>query len=103
MSLYWIQSAAAVILTLGVVIVIHEFGHFILCRRLGVRVEKFAFGMGPELWGVEKGGTRFSIHAFPIGGFVKPAGENPEEAEGKPDEYFSQDWKRRLMIVAAGF
>ncbi len=98
----FLQSAIAVVFTLGVVILLHEFGHFIVCRWVGVRVEKFAFGFGPELWGMTKNGTRYSLCAFPLGGFVKPAGEDPGEGTGKPDEYFSQKWNRRLAIVAAG-
>ncbi len=97
-----VQSAAAVVLTLGLVIFLHEAGHFILCRWLGVRVERFAFGFGPELLGLTRGQTRYSLCAFPLGGFVKPAGEEPEACTGKPDEYFSQAWHRRLAIVAAG-
>ena len=101
--LNYLQSAGAVVLTFGMVIFLHEMGHFLVCRWLGVRVEKFAFGFGPELLGVTaKSGTRFSICAFPLGGFVKPAGEELESATGRPDEYFSQNWKRRLAIVYAG-
>jgi regulator of sigma E protease len=89
---------------LGLVIFLHESGHFIACRRLGVRVEKFAFGFGPELLGFTgASGTRFSICAVPFGGFVKPAGEEPSAGvEPKPDEYFGQKWNRRLIIVYAG-
>ncbi|MDE2039156.1 MAG: site-2 protease family protein [Elusimicrobia bacterium] len=98
-----LQSAAAVVLTFGTVIFLHEAGHFFVCRWLGVRVERFAFGFGPELLGVTgRSGTRFSICALPLGGFVKPAGEDLESATGKPDEYFAQSWNRRLAIVAAG-
>lgn len=101
-NLYYLQSAAAVVVTFGMVVFLHELGHFILCRWLGVRVERFAFGFGPELFGVTSEGTRFSICALPLGGFVKPAGEEIEACTGKPDEYFSQAWHRRLLIVAAG-
>ena len=98
-----LQSAAAVVLTFGMVIFLHEAGHFFVCRWLGVRVERFAFGFGPELLGVTgRTGTRFSICAFPLGGFVKPAGEELETSTGKADEYFGQPWNRRLAIVAAG-
>ncbi len=91
---------------LGLVIVLHEAGHFFACRRLGVRVEKFAFGFGTELLGfTDKRGTRFSLCAIPFGGFVKPAGEDPTlnpGVEPKKDEYFGQAWNRRLLIVYAG-
>lgn len=102
MSMYYLQSLAAVILTFGMVIFLHELGHFIVCRLLKVRVERFAFGMGPELFGVTRGDTRYSVCAFPLGGFVKPAGEDTPGADPKPDEYFGQAWNRRLAIVAAG-
>lgn len=98
-----LQQAGAIVLTFGMVIFLHESGHFILCRWLGVRVERFAFGFGPELLGITgSSGTRFSICAFPLGGFVKPAGEDLENYQGQPDEYFSQAWYRRLAIVYAG-
>ena len=102
MNLYYLQSIAAVILTFGMVIFLHESGHFLLCRWLGVKVERFAFGMGPELIGFTRGETRYSICAFPLGGFVKPAGEDTLDGTAKPDEYFGQVWYRRLAIVAAG-
>lgn len=99
----WLQQLGAIVLTFGMVIFLHESGHFMVCRWLGVRVEKFAFGFGPELLGFTgKSGTRFAICAFPLGGFVKPAGEDIEEYNGHPDEYFSQIWYRRLAIVYAG-
>jgi regulator of sigma E protease len=76
--LSWLHSIVSVAFALGLVIVLHESGHFFACRRLGVRVEKFAFGFGPELLGfTDSVGTRFSLCAIPFGGFVKPAGEDP--------------------------
>jgi regulator of sigma E protease len=100
------HSAVSIAFALGLVIVLHESGHFFACRRLGVRVEKFAFGFGPELLGfTDSVGTRFSLCAIPFGGFVKPAGEDPTAANAsvpKKDEYFGQSWSRRLIIVYAG-
>jgi len=102
--IHYLQSAAAVVLTFGMVIFLHESGHFFVCRWLGVRVEQFAFGFGPELVGMTgRQGTRYSIRALPLGGYVKPAGEEMEEGVvPAPDMYFGQNWKRRLAIVAAG-
>ncbi|MDE2491970.1 MAG: RIP metalloprotease RseP [Elusimicrobia bacterium] len=102
--IHWIFTVGANVVALGLVIFLHESGHFFACRRLGVRVERFAFGFGPELIGVTgRSGTRFSICAFPFGGFVKPAGEDPtSDAPAAPDEYFGQSWNRRLLIVYAG-
>ncbi|MEI8191485.1 MAG: M50 family metallopeptidase, partial [candidate division NC10 bacterium] len=95
-------SLLAVLVTFGLVIFLHEAGHFIMCKRLGVRVIRFAFGFGPELLGVTSYGTRFSLCAIPLGGYVKPAGESIEDYTGHPDEYFSRSPWERLMIVAAG-
>jgi regulator of sigma E protease len=108
MNAIWniLHTVGANAFALGLVIVLHESGHFFACRRLGVRVEKFAFGFGPELLGfTDSVGTRYSLCAIPFGGFVKPAGEDPtvEGAETpKSDEYFGQAWNRRLIIVYAG-
>lgn len=95
-------SLIGIIVTFGLVVCLHEYGHYLMCIFFGVQVERFAFGFGPELFGVTRNGTRFSICAVPLGGFVKPAGENQEEFQGKPDEYFSKSWAQRFGIVAAG-
>ena len=108
MNAIWniVHTVGANAFALGLVIVLHESGHFYMCRRLGVRVEKFAFGFGPELLGfTDSVGTRFSLCAIPFGGFVKPAGEDPTVDNivvPKKDEYFGQSWNRRLLIVYAG-
>ena len=97
-----ILSTAAVLFTFGLVIFLHEFGHFLVCKLTGIKVEAFSFGFGPELLGRVKDGTRYSIRAVPLGGYVKPAGENIEESTGQPDEYFSKPWYTRLGVVLAG-
>ncbi len=97
-----ILSVIAVLITFGLVIFLHEGGHFLVCKYFGVRVERFAFGFGPELLGFTSSGTRFSLCAIPLGGFVKPAGESIEDCSGHPDEYFSRPPGERLLIVAAG-
>lgn len=107
MSMIWsgLHTVVANAIALGMVIFLHELGHYLACRKLGVRVERFAFGFGTELLGFTgREGTRFSICAVPFGGFVKPAGEDPVEggAAPKADEYFGQPWNRRLIIVYAG-
>ncbi|HAZ08107.1 MAG TPA: hypothetical protein DCZ01_06205 [Elusimicrobia bacterium] len=106
MVLSWLYTISANAFALGLVIFLHEYGHYLACRKLGVRVEKFAFGFGPELLGFTgREGTRFALCAIPFGGFVKPAGEDPTQANGvapQADEYFGQSWSRRLIIVYAG-
>lgn len=95
-------SIIAVVVTFGVVIFIHEFGHFIMCKLVKIRVEGFSFGFGPELKGITHGDTRYSLRAIPLGGFVKPSGENISEVTGASYEYFSKPWWTRLLVVLAG-
>lgn len=91
------------VLVLGVLVFIHEFGHFIVAKRLGVRVEKFSLGFGPKLWGFRKRETEYLISMLPLGGYVKLAGENPEEALGNdPREFSSRSPADRAKIVLAG-
>lgn len=97
-----IVSIIAVLFTFGLVIFLHEFGHFIVCKLSGIRVEAFSFGFGPELYGRTKGETRYSLRAVPLGGYVKPAGENIDEVSGAPDEYFAKPWYTRFAVVLAG-
>ncbi|HBW22768.1 MAG: hypothetical protein A2X28_05200 [Elusimicrobia bacterium GWA2_56_46] len=97
-----ILSIAAVLFTFGLVIFLHELGHFLVCKLTKIKVEAFSFGFGPELFGRTSGDTRYSIRAIPLGGYVKPAGENMEEGTGHPDEYFSKPWHTRLAVVLGG-
>lgn len=97
--------ALAILGTFSVVIFVHELGHFLVARLLGVRVEKFSLGMGPEMVGITRSGTRYCISwLFFLGGFVKLAGEEPEEqkAQPLPDEFLAQSWPRRSLILVAG-
>ncbi|MFH1259524.1 MAG: RIP metalloprotease RseP [Elusimicrobiota bacterium] len=91
-----------VVVTFGLVIFIHELGHFLVARKLGVKVEKFSLGFGPEIFGWTRGHTRYSLAAFPLGGFVKMAGEDMDDLKGEPGEFFSQAWHKRILIVLAG-
>ncbi len=92
------------IVVLGVLVFVHELGHFAGAKALGVRVLKFSLGFGPRLVGFTRRGTDYVISAFPMGGFVKMAGESPEQGEstGAPDEFLSKPWWARLVIAAAG-
>ena len=64
---------------LGVLIFVHELGHFLMARRIGVRVLKFSLGFGPRIFGFTRGDTEYCISAIPLGGYVKMAGENPDD------------------------
>jgi len=97
-----ILQIVAVLFGLGLLIFIHELGHFSMAKFYKVKVLKFAFGFGKELWGFTKGETRYSICLFPFGGMVAMAGENPEEATGMEGEFLSLNWFKKIMIVFAG-
>lgn len=91
------------LIVIGILVFVHEFGHFIMAKRAGVRVEKFSLGMGPKIAGFKKGDTEYVISALPLGGYVKMAGENPdEEPTGAPDEFQSKTVWQRAKIAATG-
>ena len=89
-------------IVLGVLVIVHEFGHFIAAKKLGVRVERFSFGFGPRLLKKRKGDTEYTISAIPLGGYVKLAGDTLDECKGRPDEYFSRPAGARAAIVLCG-
>jgi len=98
-----LQPAFFLLIALSLLVLVHEWGHFWVARRLGVRVLKFSIGFGPELVGFTRGDTRWSISAIPFGGFVKFAGDNPEEELTQaPDEFLNQTIGVRSAIVLAG-
>lgn len=87
-------------LILSILIIVHEFGHFITAKRLGVRVEEFSLGFGPRLFSKKKGDTDYSINLFPLGGYVKMSGDNLEEFKGQKYEYLSKPpWARAKIIL----
>ena len=101
--LAFLTSVISVAVVLGVLIVLHEFGHFAAAKLFGVRVEQFAVGFGKRLFGVRKGETDYRVNALPLGGYVKMAGENPLEARsGDPGEFMSHPRWHRFVIALAG-
>ena len=96
------SSALVFIFVLGVLVVIHEFGHFIAAIAVGVRVEKFSIGFGPMIFGRKFGHTEFCVSLLPLGGFVKLAGESPEESKGNRWEFNSKNLLEKFVIVFAG-
>lgn len=101
----FLLSIIPTLIVLGVLILIHELGHFIACRLTRVRVEKFSIGFGPEVLHWQGKETRYSISLFPLGGFVKPAGESVSELEeeaAKPGDYLAAPLWARIVIVVAG-
>lgn len=90
----------AALLVFGVLIGVHELGHFLAAKACGVRVNEFAIGMGPVLWKKQKGDTQYSLRAFPVGGFCAMEGE--EEASDDPAALSNQGFWKKLLIFAAG-
>ena len=88
---------------LGVLVFIHELGHFLLARWNGVRVITFSLGFGPKLLKVQRGDTEYCISAIPLGGYVKMAGENPDDPRtGADDEFMAKSKWQRFQILIAG-
>src|SRR5215471_6208469 len=93
----------AFLFVLGVLIFVHELGHFLMARRIGVRVLTFSLGFGPKLVNIKRGDTEYCISAIPLGGYVKMAGENPEDTRtGAPDEYLSKGKWQRFQVLIMG-
>jgi regulator of sigma E protease len=90
---------------LGILIFVHELGHFLVAKMAGVKVLKFSLGFGPKLIGKKIGDTEYMISAFPLGGYVKLLGDNPNEKVAKNEEkkaFLQQPVRKRMAIVAAG-
>lgn len=102
--------AAGIAFAFGIVIFVHEFGHFIVAKKSGVKVDRFSFGLGPEMIGFQMGETRYCIAWLPLGGEVRMAGEMVEGTEPAPvdpnvdhsRDFFAQPWYRRIAIAFAG-
>jgi regulator of sigma E protease len=100
-------SIISAIIVLGILVFVHELGHFIMAKRLGIGVITFSLGFGPKLLGRRIGETQYQIAAVPLGGFVKLIGENPEEEVKEEDRARSFSaapiWKRSLIVAAGPF
>jgi regulator of sigma E protease len=96
-------TALAFIFVLGVLIFFHELGHFLVAKKVGIRVDQFSLGFPPTIFKYKYGETTYSIGLLPLGGFVKMAGENPdEESSGASDEYMSKTILQRAAVIIAG-
>ncbi len=100
------MSLLSFVIILCAMIVIHEFGHFIVAKLLGIAVETFSVGFGPRLFGFRIGDTDYRFSAIPLGGYVKFRGENLEmiqgKSEGSVDEFLSHPKWKRLLVAVAG-
>src|SRR5688572_18810926 len=99
------QNILAFALGLGFLIFVHEAGHFLVAKFFGVKVLVFSFGFGKRLTGFRKGDTDYRISLIPLGGYVRMAGDTPEEnVAANPDEFLSKPkWQRFLILFAGPF
>lgn len=98
-------SIVAAVLGLGVLIVFHEFGHFLVAKLSGVGVLTFSVGFGPKIFVMKKGETEYALSALPLGGYVKMIGENPDEEVAQADldrSFAHKSLLKRMAIVFAG-
>ena len=96
-------AVVSMAVVLGIMILVHEFGHYAAAKLCGVRVDVFSIGFGKRLVGFRRGETDYRISALPLGGYVKMAGENPlESRSGAPDEFSSHPRWQRFIIAIAG-
>ena len=93
----------AFLFVLGVLVFVHELGHFLAARRLGVRVLTFSLGFGPKILKFRRGDTEYCVSVIPLGGYVKMAGESPDDLRtGRPDEFMSKTKWERFQILIMG-
>ena len=98
-----LENVIWLLVLIGVMILIHEMGHFLAARFFDVRVEVFSFGFGPRLFGFRKGEVDYRISAIPFGGYVKMVGEQPgDEQSSDPRSFLSKPRWQRLIVAFAG-
>lgn len=88
------------ILFFGLLVIIHEFGHFAVAKACGIRVEEFSAGFGPEIFCAQKGETKYSLRCIPFGGYCAMTGEDGESED--PRAFVNQPVWKRLLVLAAG-
>ncbi|MCF6093800.1 RIP metalloprotease RseP [Microaerobacter geothermalis] len=94
-----LQTVIAIILVFGALIFFHELGHFLLAKRAGILCREFAIGFGPKIISFKKGETRYTLRIFPLGGFVRMAGEDPEVVEIKPGQQIGVQFNNKGEVV----
>jgi regulator of sigma E protease len=96
-------TVIAFIVIFSVLVLIHEWGHYIVAKKSGIKVEEFGFGLPPRIWGVRKGETIYSINAIPFGGFVRLLGEDnrDDKAARNPRSFSAKPARVRIMVILA--
>ncbi len=92
------------VIAIGILILVHELGHFLVAKKSGIRVEKFSIGFGPKIVGFTMGETEYKIAPIPLGGYVKMTGEDPEDESAATDErsFANKSVWTRIKVVIAG-
>lgn len=93
-------SVLAFIAVLAVLVLVHEFGHFIAARIFKVKVDEFGVGFPPRIWGIKRGHTLYSINWVPLGGFVKIKGESGEHRDDKDSFAHRRSWQKAIILLA---
>jgi regulator of sigma E protease len=95
-------TIVSALVLLGILIIFHEFGHFLFAKKAGIRVDEFSIGFGPKIIQKKKGETTYKVCLIPLGGYVKLAGMDPGEVSGSPDEFASKSAIAKTGTVLAG-
>ena len=99
----FLQIAGSFLLILGPLIVLHEFGHFIVAKAFRIGVPVFSVGIGPRLFGFKRGGTDYRLSAIPLGGYVRLFGDEADEMRtGSAEEFLSRPRYQRFLVYLAG-
>jgi regulator of sigma E protease len=99
----FLQTALSFVLVLGILVFIHELGHFSVAKWFGIGVPIFSLGVGPRIFGFRRGETEYRVSALPLGGYVRLAGDEADEARtGAPNEFLSRPKWQRLLVYLAG-
>jgi regulator of sigma E protease len=100
---FFLTSTVSMLAVLGIMVLVHEFGHFLVAKLCGVRVEVFSVGFGKRLFGFRRGDTDYRLSLLPLGGYVKMSGETPgDKKSGDPGEFVSHPRWQRVLIGLAG-
>lgn len=97
-----LTSVPAFLFALGVIVFVHEGGHYLMAKLFGVRVLVFSLGFGQRAWGFQRGGTDYRVSWIPLGGYVRMAGEMPDERSARPDDFLNQARWKRILVYLAG-
>ena len=102
----WVWPIALLILGLGAVILVHEFGHFVVAKAVGIKVERFAMGFGPRLFGFKRGETDYCVNLLPLGGYVKMLGQEDfaplKDGQADPRAFNNKSVRARFAVISAG-